>query len=259
MGVRISKGGSGGSSSDVINADRIIKRIAEGVNLGNSAMSLPTFLSAVFYDTLDPVINSFSGGQSLEKGESTLSYNLPYNVSEPTDSTTIASIVITSNQGYNSGDIKSGTGDQSGSQSITLTANTNETFTITVTSSDSKTDTSTTAFTFRNRIYYGVAASGTYNEAFIKALASNALDSDYLHEFTVNAGSGEYIYFAVPKAYVASPYLEPPYFYVGGFAGGFEIAAETISYTHENNTEDYILYKSANPDLGNTSVDVDDS
>lgn len=249
--------GGGGGSGDIINADRVIKRLQDGQNIGNSSMTIPAFLSALIYDSLDPVVNSFTGGQSLEKGESTLAYNLSYNVSEPTDSTTIASIVITSNQGYDSGDIKTGTGDQSGTHAINLTSDTNETFTITVTSSAGKTGTATTVFAFYNRIYMGVAAAGTYNEAFIKALASNALDSNYMHDFSVNAGASEYIFYAIPKAYVSSPYLSPPYFFLGtALPGGMSVESSTISYTHEGNTEDYILYKSDNPNLGATDVQV---
>lgn len=243
-----------GSGTAGINANRSINRIANGTNLGNSNMALKDFLDAVMYDTYDPVINSFTGGSTLEKGETSLTKTLSYNVSAP-DGGTISSIVITSNEGYDSGDIKSGTGDQSGTHDVTLTSDTNETFTITVTSDDSKTTTSTTSFVFRNKTYYGAATPATLNETFIKALTGQ-FDANYSTEFTVNAGSGEHIYYAVPKDYVSSPYIDPPYFYVGGFAGGFEIAAETVSYTYGTNTEDYIIFRSVNPNLGNTSVTV---
>ena len=241
----------------LINADRDVNFVAEGTNLGNPSMSLAAFITAAMYDTDPPVVNSFTGGSNLEKGESTLGYDLDFNVSAPAGGT-IASIVITrSDGGASSGDIKVGTASQSGTHAITLTANTNCIFTITVTSNDGKTATSTTTFAFYNRIFWGVETDpGTYDDVFIKALSNNPFDANYSTAFTLTPGALEYIYFAVPKAYVVSPYLEPPYFYVGGFAGGFEIADETVSYTFEGNTEDYIIYKSVNPNLGNTSVTV---
>ena len=244
-----------GSVVDTIDANRPIKYAPEGLNLG-ATLTLGEFIEAAFYYD-PPVINSFTGGTSLEKGEDTLVRTLSYNVSEPTGSYSISSIVITGTDGYNSGDIKTGSGNQSGTHNITLLSDTNTTYTITVSSTQSGVAvTSSTAFTFRNRIYWGVSPADSYNEAFIKSLGGNALDSDFVHAFTVNAGSGEYIYYAVPTAYVSSPYINPPYFYIGGFSGGFEVVATNISYTYEGNTENYTLYKSVTANLGNTSVSV---
>ena len=142
----------GAATLPTIDADRAINIITDGDNLGDGTMSIADFLEATFYDSLPPVINSFTGGAGLEKGEDTLTRTLSFNVSAPSGGT-IASIIVTrSDGGAASADLKSGTGNQTGTHDVTLTANTNCTFTLTVTSADGKTATSTTAFTFLNRI-----------------------------------------------------------------------------------------------------------
>jgi hypothetical protein len=247
-------------TSITVNADRAIKVVANGTNLADAAMPLDDFITAVLFDTSPPVINTFSGGSILEKGEITLAYNLNFTVSPPSGGT-IASIIITSNQGYNSGDIKSGSGAQSGVQAIVLIEDRNETFTITVTSGDGKTANSTQTFTFYNRIYWGVAVAGATNEAFIRALSNNALDGDYLRNFNVNAGTGQYIWSAIPTDYVSSPYIDPPYFFLGtSVPGGMQLISTAIVYTLENSEEElYSLYRSAESGLGSTDVIVSNS
>jgi len=249
-----------GGNAGTINADRPINISPDGTNFGNPNMPIADFLEQYFFDSYAPVINSFNGGATLEKGEDNLQRTLSFTVSAPQGGE-IASVVITSNTGFNSGDIKNGTGNQSGSLDIILTQDLNETFTLTVTSGDNKTAISSTSFIFRNRIYWGVdVLPGVYDDNFIKGLSNNAYDPDYLRQFTINAGVGQYIFFAVPKSYVNSPYIDPPYFFLGtSVPGGMEIASETVSYTYKNNTEEYIIYKSANANLGQTDVIISDS
>jgi hypothetical protein len=249
-----------GGDAGTINADRPINISPDGTNFANANMPIANFLEQYFFDSYAPVINSFSGGATLEKGENNLDKTLAFTISAPQGGE-IASVVITSNRGFNSGDIKNGTGSQTGSLDINLSQDINETFTLTVTSSDNKTASSSTSYIFRNRIYWGVSAiPGGYDDTFIKGLSSNAFDPDYLRQFTVNAGAGQFIFFAIPKSYVDSPYIDPPYFFMGtSVPGGMEIAQETIGYTYENNIEDYIIYKSANANLGQTDVIISDS
>ena len=249
-----------GGDAGTIDANRPINISPDGTNFGNPNMPIADFLEQYFFDSYAPVINLFSGGTTLEKGENNLDRTLSFTISAPQGGE-IASVIITSNRGFNSGDIKNGTGNQTGSLDIALSQDINETFTLTVTSADNKTAASSTAFIFRNRIYWGVAAiPGIYDDSFIKGLSSNAFDADYLRQFTLNAGAGEYIYFAIPKSYVSAPYIDPPYFFLGtSVPGGMDIAQESVSYTYENNTEDYIIYKSANANLGQTDVIISDS
>lgn len=249
-----------GGDSGTINADRPINISADGTNFGNPDMPIADFLEQYFFDSYAPIINLFNGGVTLEKGEDALQRTLSFTISAPQGGE-IASVVITSNRGFNSGDIKNGTGDQSGSLDILLSQDTNETFTLSVTSGDNKTASSASSFIFRNRIYWGIdILPGVYDDSFIKGLSSNAFDGDYIRQFTVNALAGQYIFFAIPRSYVISPYLDPPYFFLGtSVPGGMEIVAESVSYTYENNTENYIIYKSANANLGQTDVLISDS
>jgi len=249
-----------GGDAGTINADRPINISPDGTSFGNPNMAISDFLEQYFFDSYAPVINSFSGGATLEKGENNLDRTLSFTISAPQGGE-IASVIITSNRGFNSGDIKSGTGNQTGSLDIALSQDINESFTLTVTSADNKTTSSSTSFIFRNRIYWGVdVLPGVYDDAFIKGLSSNVFDPDYGREFTVNAGNGQFIFFAIPKSYVNSPYIDPPYFFMGtSVPGGMEIAQETVNYTYENNTEEYIIYKSVNANLGQTDVIISDS
>ena len=98
------------------------------------------------------------------------------------------------------------------------------------------------------RAYWGVGAAGGSTQAFIKALAGQALVSTKARTFTVTAGLTDKIYYAVRSAYGAVT------FYVGGFEGGFE-APTTIAVTNAYGvTENYDLYESTNPNLGLTTV-----
>lgn len=251
-------GGSGGAST--IDANRPISLIPDGTNLG-ATYTLAEFLEACFF--YGPVgITSFTGGTTLEKGEDTLIRQLAYTVTEPSNDYVIASIVITGSDGYNSGDIKSGPNSQSGVHNITLITDTDTTYTLTVTSTQAGVyATATTSFVFRNKTWWGAKTVPlVYDDAFIKSLtngvSSPQFDADYSRSFTVTAGAGEYIYYAVPKDYTVAPYIKPPYFFVGGFQGGFVVAANDVMYTYEGNTEAYIIYKSTNANLGLTTVTV---
>ena len=143
---------------------------------------------------------------------------------------------------------------QSGSIALTgqgLTAN--KTWTLTATdegsaSSDPATSTKTASLTFLNRCCYGAAASGTVNSAFVNALDNKVLTNTKARTITVNAGSGEYIWYAVPTRFGACT------FQVGGFDGGFE-PAQTVSVTNASGyTENYYVYRSTNASLGSTTV-----
>jgi hypothetical protein len=103
---------------------------------------------------------------------------------------------------------------------------------------------------FVNRICYGVAASGTVDNAFVNALSNKVLSTTKARTITVNAGSGQYIWYCVPTRLGACT------FKVGGFDGGFE-AAQTVSVTNASGyTENYYVYRSTNANLGSTTVVV---
>ena len=117
--------------------------------------------------------------------------------------------------------------------------------------------TKTAKISFYNRICWGAAAApGTVNSEFLLGLANAILSGTKGRTINkdgasdVNAGSGEYIWYAVPKRLGACS------FKVGGFAGGFE-AAQTVSVTNDSGyTEDYYVYRSTNAALGHPEIVV---
>ena len=112
-------------------------------------------------------------------------------------------------------------------------------------------DEKTVTLQFLPKVYWGAAAAPeAVNSAFILGLSGNALATGKAREFTVNAGSGKYIWYASPVSYGACE------FYVGGFLGGFG-AAQTISLTNASGyTQNYYVYRSTNANLGSTTVVV---
>lgn len=99
-------------------------------------------------------------------------------------------------------------------------------------------------------VYYGVKTPGaSIDNALVKSL-TKTLQSSRGKTFTVTAGAGQYIWYALPVTYGACK------FNVGGFDGGFSLA-ETISFTNDaGHTENYYVYKSDNANLGTQTVKV---
>ncbi len=132
----------------------------------------------------------------------------------------------------------------------------NKTWTLTATDAGSAsnspaTATKTVSLTFLNRVYYGAAAvPANFNSAFLLGLSGKDLASGKAKTFTVSAGSGQYIWYAVPKRFGTCA------FNVGGFDGGFSLIG-TLQHTNASGyTEDYYVYRSDNAALGSTTVKV---
>jgi hypothetical protein len=103
---------------------------------------------------------------------------------------------------------------------------------------------------WRPQLYYGIGAAGGSDEAFIKALANQPLAASRDITFTVAPGAGQFIYYAAPTSYGS------PTFFVGSFEGGFDFIG-TIAVTNVHGvTENYDLWRSHNPNLGSTTVEV---
>jgi len=111
--------------------------------------------------------------------------------------------------------------------------------------------------TFQYKTGYRVgAADAVADDTWMKA-GTMALDSSVYGSFTLSPGSGEHMYYYVPVSMVSSPYLSPPYFYVGGFEGGFEVYSTSAVYTlGDGTTINYVVYRSNQANLGNTNVTV---
>lgn len=121
------------------------------------------------------------------------------------------------------------------------------TYTLNATSTNNVSKSKSGTVKFYNGIYYGKSSSATYDSALINSLTKTLSDSK-ARTITVNAGTGEYIYYCLPTR------LGVPSFNVGGFDGGFTKVA-TINFTNSDSyAEDYDIYKSTNANLGNSIV-----
>lgn len=108
----------------------------------------------------------------------------------------------------------------------------------------------TASIQWLNGVYTGAAESpDTIDSTFIRTL-TKSLQSGKGKTFTVNAAPGAYIWYACPVSYGA------PNFNVGGFDGGFSLAA-TFDFTNASGyTEEYQVWRSDNAGLGATTVKV---
>ena len=121
----------------------------------------------------------------------------------------------------------------------------NKTFTVIATDERGATDTATTSITFYNGVYYGVGTANTNIGTLTKKLQGSKGIT-----FTVNAGEGQNILFALPARYGT------PNFNVGSFDGGFH-KINPINFTNASGyTEEYDVWVSDNTGLGNTTVKV---
>ena len=118
------------------------------------------------------------------------------------------------------------------------------TFNLTV--SDGSTSASkSVSVSFANQIYYGAAQ----NLSSVTSL-SKVLSNTKTRTITVNAGAGEYIIYAIPAR------LGDVSFYVSGFEGGFEEPIEQVLTNESGYQETYKVYRSTNPNLGETTVEI---
>ena len=128
--------------------------------------------------------------------------------------------------------------------------NSNKTFTLSA--SDGTNSTSANkAFTFQNKVHHGSASiPATYDSAFILSL-NGSLKGSKSGTYTVNVGTNQYFYIAMPTSFNNSDVLTGK---VGGFDTDFSKVA-TVSHTNASGyTCDYNIYKSTNHSLGSISM-----
>lgn len=131
-----------------------------------------------------------------------------------------------------------------GNSKLFTSVSTNTTYTLNA--SDGQTnDSKSASVSFANQIYYGVAE----NLSSVTML-SKVLSNTKTRTITVNAGSGEYIIYAIPER------LGDVVFYVGGFEGGFEEPVVQTLTNESGYQEHYKVYRSTNAGLGETTVEV---
>ena len=107
---------------------------------------------------------------------------------------------------------------------------------------------------FRNKVYYGVLAESTINDAFILELTSQ-FATTYEHS-GFNGGDGsadKYIWYCFPKRFENS---QTPTFTLGGYQGGF-IKLTEYGFTNSHGfKETYSIYRSTNKGVGKSIVTV---
>lgn len=126
----------------------------------------------------------------------------------------------------------------------------NKTFTLSA--SDGTNSTSANkSFTFQNKVHHGSASiPSTYDSAFILSL-NGALKGSKGGTYTVNVGTNQYFYIAMPTSFNNSDVLTGT---IGGFSTDFGKVA-TVSHTNASGyTCDYNIYKSTNSNLGSISM-----
>lgn len=188
-------------------------------------------------------INSFTGGSNVENGATVNNVNLSWTYSkEPTSLTLDGTQVAKTDNVYN--------------KSIALTdlgLKANKTWTLVAKDARNASSTKTTSVTFTDKRYWGVGtvtAASRVNSAFVLSLGGNELAWNRNKDFTVNAGAGQYIYYAIPAAWGT------PTFFVGGFEGGFDLLSKFNFTNASGYTTSYSVYKSSNANLGQTTVNV---
>ena len=128
----------------------------------------------------------------------------------------------------------------------------NTTFTISGSDNKAKSCSRTGSFNFKHKRYFGVAeVPAEYNSDFILGLSGKEFCTGRdKSAFKLTAGAGQYMFYCFPATYGT------PTFNVGGFDGGFELAA-TIDFTNASgNTTSFVIWKSENANLGTQSIIV---
>lgn len=201
---------------------------------------------------------NLTGGITLEKGFSSAPYGAKFTWNVTAGTNPIITRELQKREGSGSWiKVKDLTGN-SGLETIDITIDTDTQVRVMVSSKAGESIYSPScSVKFQFKTGYRVGGGDIIlNNAFMKD-GTMGFDTDAYCTFTVKAMAGEHIYYYVPKSFVSSPYIKPPYFYVGGFEGGFNVASQNARYTLGDGTSvDYVVYKSTNAGLGSTNVIV---
>lgn len=135
-------------------------------------------------------------------------------------------------------------------RSITL-SNIRQTISKSLWATDGKsTKTTTMAIQFKLASYYGVSNKTTITSDDIINSFTRDFNFQKGSSVTITAQDNQYIYFMLPKS------MGQVQFYVGGFEGGFQVVDSNFQFTKNGVTNSYILYRSDNPGLGTTTINI---
>ena len=117
---------------------------------------------------------------------------------------------------------------------------------------DNSQHTASTSISWRAKVFYGSHNVNVDPLIIINALQNSRLASSRSGTFTASPGATEYIYYAIPSSFGSEVT-----FTVSGFSGGFLKVATNILVINSFGVElSYDLWRSDNPNLGLTNVDV---
>lgn len=202
--------------------------VEEALNRANKAeidiISIKQRLDDLEYSDIE--INTFSAAPPISEMGSSQTVTLAWTLNKTATNQTINGLPVTGNTVQYTG-VTSG-----------------KTYTLNVT--DGKTSASKSAsISFANQIYYG-AAENLDNVTSLTKVLSNSKE----RTITVNAGTGQYIVYAIPTR------LGNVTFYVSGFEGGFEAPVEKTLTNASGYSESYKVYRSTRANLGETTVEI---
>lgn len=183
-------------------------------------------LDALEYKSM--TINSFTAAPSVAEMGSSQTINLTWTLNKQATSQNINGAPVTGNSKQYTG------------------VTTSTTYTLNV--SDGQTSASkSVSVSFANRIYYGAATDLTTVTALTSLLSNNPERT-----ITVDAGTGEYIVYAIPAR------LGDVTFFVSGFEGGFEDPVEQTLTNASGYQETYKVYRSTRAGLGETTISIEE-
>lgn len=125
---------------------------------------------------------------------------------------------------------------------------TNTQFTLSIIGDKAETSTATQQVKFMWKAYWGTASSTTLTNDQILNNLQGQLTETATREITVNALTGQYIYYVVPASFGT------PSFFVGGFEGGFNLVETKTVTNASGGSTSYNIYRTTNSGLGNTTV-----
>ena len=230
--------GSGGVTGPIISED-----VAYSNTTIDSVVdvkgALDALISKVYY--VAPKINSFTCSPNLlnyEIGQkvSSVVFNWSYNKDVAYQTLTDCDVADVT--------VRSATYDQE--------ISTNKTFVLSCGDGQNSAS-SSKAFTFSSRVHSGSASiPASYNSEFILGLPGQ-LKSNKSGSYTVNVGTNQYFYIAMPTSYNNSDTLTGK---IGGFDTDFS-KVSTVSHTNQSGyTTNYNIYKSSNHSLGNITMTI---
>ena len=225
----ITIGGEGGAST----ADAV-EYVNDTISSTNVEEALNKLISDYYY--VKPSINSFTAtpnGGIFEVGHvvsAPITFNWNYNKDITTQTLTGCTLADET--------VRTATYDTD----IT----TNKTFTLSA--SDGKNNVSKNiSYSFTNKVWYGSAAEGTYDDTFILGLANGKLQTNKNGTYTVTVADREYFFIAMPQSYNNADKLVGA---IGGFSTEFGKVA-TVNHTNASGyATNYNIYKSTNASLG---------